>query len=317
MSEEKEFKINGTIIAPGENKQVILNTYELHTQTAIEIPIYVYRSKNPGPTILLSAGMHGDETNGIEIVRKIISRDEVKNIKCGSLIAIPVINIVSFLFGSRDLPDGRDMNRCFPGNKNGSLGSRIANDIMKQIIPLIDFGVDFHTGGAKINNYPQVRCVFDFPDNLAIAGMFSAPLIIDSVYRDGTMRKEAAKKGKPILVYEGGESLRFDYLAINEGVSGCLRLMKAHKMIDLEIPGNPSVKLTRNTWVRAKISGLFHFNKPNGSFVSRGDLLGVICNPYGGIEEKIVSPNDAYIVGVNNQPVINEGDALVHLGMEM
>ncbi len=313
---EKAFSINGTQVLPGENKQIILNTYELPTKTAIEIPVYVFRSQQPGPTLLLSAGMHGDETNGIEIIRKVITREEVQNIRCGNLIAIPVINIVSFLFGSRDLPDGRDMNRCFPGNKNGSLGSRIAYDIMKQIIPLVDFGVDFHTGGAKINNYPQVRCVFDFPDNVSIAEKFSPPLVIDSSYREGTLRREAAKKGKPILVFEGGESLRFDYLAINEGINGCLRLMGAHNMINLDLPQNPTVKLKKTTWVRAKLSGLFHVSKTNGSHVNKGDLLGVICNPYGEVEEKVFSPEDAYIVGINNQPVINEGDALIHLGIE-
>ncbi len=308
--------INGQEIKPGENKTVILNSYELHTKSSIKIPVHVIRSKKPGPTILFSAGLHGEETNGIEIIRKLVERDEVKNIKCGTIIAIPVINIVSFLYSTRDLPDGRDLNRCFPGTKNGSLGSRIAYDLMKHIIPLIDFGIDFHTGGAKINNYPQIRCVFDFPENLAIAKKFSAPLIIDSNYRDGTLRKEAAKKNKPILVFEGGESMRFDYLSINEGLSGCLRLMKAYKMLDLDIPDNPSVKLKDDTWIRAAASGLFHMNANNGAYVRKGDLLGVICNPFGGEEHKVLATVDGYIVGINNQPVVNEGDALIHLGIE-
>ena len=213
----EDFVINLQTIKVGESKQIVLNSYELHTKTKIEIPVFVFRSNNPGPTILFSAGMHGEETNGIEIIRKLITRQSLKNLKCGNVIAIPVINSVSFLYGSRDLPDGRDLNRCFPGKKNGSFGSRIAYDLMKHIIPLIDFGVDFHTGGAKINNSPQIRCVFDFPENLQLAKKFSPPLIIDSKYREGTFRKEASKKGKPILVYEGGESMRFDYTAINEG----------------------------------------------------------------------------------------------------
>lgn len=308
--------INGQEIKAGESKTVILNSYELHTKSSIKIPVHVIRSKKPGPTILFSAGLHGEETNGIEIIRKLVEREEVKDLKCGSIIAIPVINIVSFLYSTRDLPDGRDLNRCFPGTKNGSLGSRIAYDLMKHIIPLIDFGIDFHTGGAKINNYPQIRCVFDFPENLEIAKKFSAPLIIDSNYRDGTLRREAAKKNKPILVFEGGESMRFDYLSINEGLSGCLRLMKAYKMIDLEIPDNPSVKLKDDTWIRAAESGLFHMNANNGTYVRKGDLLGVICNPFGEVEHKVLATVDGYIVGVNNQPVVNEGDALIHLGME-
>jgi len=312
----QDFIINSQTVSPGENKQIVLNSYELHTKTLIELPVFIFRSKVKGPTILLCAGMHGEETNGIEIIRKIITRNEIKNLKCGSIIAIPVINSVSFLFGSRDLPDGRDLNRCFPGTKNGSLGSRIAYDMMKHIIPLIDFGVDFHTGGAKISNYPQIRCVFEFAENVKLAEQFSAPLIIDSTYREGTFRKEAAKKQKPILVYEGGESMRFDYTAINEGVNGCLRLMKSYKMIDIDVPNNPSVKIQKDTWIRASVSGLFHMNAMNGAYVSKDDLLGVICNPFGEIEHKILSTFDGYIVGVNSQPVVNQGDALIHLGME-
>jgi uncharacterized protein len=308
--------INTQVIEAGESKTVILNSYELHTKTKIEIPVHVIHSKRKGPALLLSAGMHGEETNGIEIIRKIISRKEVQNLKCGILVAIPVINIVSFLYGSRDLPDGRDLNRCFPGTKNGSLGSRIAYDLMKHILPIIDFGVDFHTGGAKINNFPQLRCVFDFPDNVSLAEKFSAPLIIDSTYRDGTFRKEASKKNKPILVYEGGESMRFDYLAINEGVNGCLRLMTSYNMIDFEIPSNPSVKIKKDTWVRANNSGLFHMSVNNGAHVREGDLLGIIFDPFGETEDKLLSPVTGYIIGINNQPVVNQGDALIHIGME-
>ena len=313
---QKTIIINGQQIHPGENKTVILNSYELHTKTKIEIPVHVIHSKQEGPSLLLSAGMHGEETNGIEIIRKIISRTEVQQLKRGTLIVIPVINVVSFLFGSRDLPDGRDLNRCFPGSKNGSLGSRIAYDLMKHILPIIDFGVDFHTGGARINNYPQLRCVFDFPDNLALAERFSTPLIIDSSYRDGTFRKEAAKKNKPILVYEGGESMRFDYLAINEGLNGCLRLMQSYEMIDFDLPPNPSVKIRKDTWVRANSSGLFHMNVNNGSHVLKEDLLGVIFDPFGESEHKILSSANGYIIGLNNQPVVNEGDALIHIGID-
>jgi uncharacterized protein len=311
-----DIKINGTIIKPGENKIVSLNTYELPTKTKVEIPIHVFRSEKPGPVILLSAGMHGDEINGIEVVRKIITRKETQNLLRGTLIAIPIMNTVSFLFRSRDLPDGRDMNRCFPGTKNGSIGSRIAYDLMKEILPLIDMGIDFHTGGAKINNYPQLRCVFDFAESMKIAKIFAPPLIINSVYRDGTMRKEASKKGKPILVFEGGESLRFDYQSINEGVNGCLRLFKHYKMMDADAPTNHFVKLNKSVWVRAKLSGLFHASKSNGTYVNKDEVLGAICNPYGQIEGRIVSPIDGYIIGLNNQPVVNQGDALMHIGSE-
>ena len=309
-------KIHQETIAPGENKVVSLNTYELPTKTKIEIPIYVFRSQQPGPTVLLSAGMHGDEINGIEVIRKLIIRKEIQHLLCGTVIAIPVMNTVSFLYQSRDLPDGRDLNRCFPGTKNGSLGSRIAYDLIKEIIPLVDFGVDFHTGGAKISNYPQLRCTFEDKASLQIAQLFSPPIIINSVYRENTLRKEAAKKNKPILVFEGGESLRFDYQAINEGLNGCLRLLHHHHMISDEVPPNPYVQLKKSAWVRAKLPGLFHISKPNGAYVNKDEILGAICNPFGQVEARITSPFDGYIVGVNNQPVVNQGDALIHIGTE-
>lgn len=312
----EDFVINSQVIRAGEHKQIILNLYELHTKTKIEIPVFVFRSNQPGPTVLFSAGMHGEETNGIEIIRKLIAREDLKKLHCGNVIAIPVINSVSFLYGSRDLPDGRDLNRCFPGNKNGSFGSRIAYDLMKQIIPLIDFGVDFHTGGAKISNSPQIRCVFEFPENLELAKKFSPPLIIDSKYREGTFRKEAAKKGKSILVYEGGESKRFDYVAINEGLNGCFRLMKNLGMTDIDVPNNVSVKIIKDTWIRSNFSGLFHMKVVNGAYVSKGDLLGVICSPFEKQEHQILSTVDGYIIGINNHPVVNQGEALFHIGME-
>jgi predicted deacylase len=260
--------------------------------------------------------MHGDEINGIEIVRRLITREDVKKPLCGSIIAIPVINIISFLSGSRELPDGRDLNRCFPGSRSGSLGSRIAYDLMNEIIPQIDFGIDFHTGGSKINNYPQLRCVFNNKTNLELGKKFSPPLILNSPFRDCTLRKEAAKKGKSILVFEGGESSRFDYLSINEGMSGCLRLMKHLNMIALDIPNNPTVALSKTSWVRAKTSGLFHTSRTNGAHVTKGEILGMICDPYGEQQENLISPHDGYIVGINNQPVINQGDALMHIGIE-
>src|ERR1043165_9241279 len=312
----KDIHINGMDIKPGRKAQVSLNWYQLPTKTVIEIPVYVFRSDKPGPTLLILAGMHGDEINGIEIVRRLITREDVKNPLCGSIIAIPVINIISFLSGSRDLPDGRDLNRCFPGTKNGSLGGRIAYDLMNEIIPQIDFGIDFHTGGAKINNYPQLRCVFSNKTNLDLGKKFSPALIINSPFRDNTLRKEASKKGKSILVFEGGESSRFDYLSINEGMNGCLRLMKHLGMVKTDIPNNPTVFLNKTTWVRAKSSGLFHTSKTNGAHIRKGELIGKICDPYGEHNENLISPTDGYIVGINNQPVINQGDALMHIGME-
>ncbi len=312
----KTIQINGVEIKPGSNVQVSLNWYQLPTKTIIEIPVYVFRAVNPGPILLILAGMHGDEINGIEIIRKLITREDVRHPLCGSIVAIPVINTISFLYGTRDLPDGRDLNRCFPGTKAGSLGSRIAYDLMKEIIPQIDFGIDFHTGGAKINNYPQLRCVFDNQTNLDLGKKFAPPFIVNSPFRENTLRKEVSKKGKSILVFEGGESSRFDYLSINEGMNGCLQLMKHLKMIDSDLINNPTVLLNKTSWVRAKSSGMFHSSKVNGAAIHKGEIIGTIVDPYGEHQEQLIAPHNGYIIGINNQPVINQGDALMHIGVE-
>lgn len=312
----KSIVINKQPIGIGESKEVNLNLYRLPTRTIIEIPVHVFRSKKDGPVVLLIAGMHGDEINGIEIVRKLLRGEHLRNLLCGTVIAIPIINIVSFLNGSRDLPDGRDLNRCFPGSQTGSLGSRIAYDLMNDVLPQIDFGVDFHTGGAKINNYPQLRCVFDDPRNLELSRLFGAPFVLNSAYRDKTFRKEASKKGKQMLVYEAGESLRFNSLAINEGINGCLRMLKGLGMIKAEVEQNKTIVLNDTKWVRARISGLFRTTKKYGTFIEKNQVIGTISDPYGEMEMELKAPDDGFIIGINNQPVINEGDALMHIGTE-
>jgi len=309
-------KISGINIGPGENMRVNLNVYYLPTGAKMEIPVYVFHAKKKGPSVLFMAGMHGDETNGIEIMRNLLKEKYFENLQRGSVVAIPITNVVSFLNHSRELPDGRDLNRCFPGTRSGSLGSRIAYDLTKKIIPIIDMGVDFHTGGAEINNYPQVRCVFDDEKSLDLGKSFGAPFILNSPYRDKSFRKEAAKNGKPILVYESGESFRFSTVGITEGVNGCLRLMKNLKMLDVFTTKPQSITLNSSKWIRAKISGLFRTTKKFGTYVEKDQVIGVVSSPYSEIEKHLIAPANGFLIGINNKPVVNEGDALMHIGME-
>ena len=315
-AKNKNITINEVNVKPGTSAQMSLNWYQLPTKTVIEIPVYVFRSKKPGPILLLQAGMHGDETNGIEIVRRLITKDEVRKPLCGSIIAIPVINTFAFLYGTRDLPDGKDLNRCFPGSKNGSLGSRIAYDMTREIIPQIDLGLDFHTGGKQINNYPQLRCTFDDPNSLNLAKKFQPTYIINSSFREGSYRKEAFKSKKPILVFEGGESSRFHYQYINEAVNGTLRLMNHLKMVNVEVRENTTALINKSTWIRARSSGMFHCTKTNGVPITKGEVIGEITDPFGEHKEKIVAPQNGFIIAINTHPVINQGDALMHLGFE-
>jgi predicted deacylase len=312
----KPIIINNIIIHEGMHLMVNMSSYRLPTRTIIDIPAYVYRAKEEGPVVLFLAGMHGDETNGIEIVRRLITEKHFLNLKRGSVIAIPVINIVSFLNHMRELPDGKDLNRCFPGSKNGSFGAQIAADLMREIIPQIDFGVDFHTGGKQINNYPQIRCAFEDPKSVELALQFGAPFVINSPYRDKTLRKEASKHNKSILVYEAGESYRFNRLAVEEGIYGCLRFLYNLQMMDMNLVEQNSIILHRSTWVRAKAPGLFWSQYRYGAKVEKGELIATINDPYGEHQTHLISPEDGYIIGLNNQPVVNSGDALFHIGSE-
>lgn len=309
-----EIVINKQVILPGQSSQVMLASYRLPTKTVIEIPAWVFRSEKPGPVVLLLAGMHGDEINGIEIIRRMISRNHLSNLISGSVIAVPVINIVAFLNGSRTLPDGRDLNRCFPGNVSGSLGSRIANDLMHNIVPQIDLGVDFHTGGGSLSNFPQIRCNFKDEESYSLAQQFAPHFILNSGYRDKSLRKEAQKIRKNILVYEGGEAARFDEFSIDEGIQGCFRLFNSLGMTQIPVPDVQSKIITKSTWLRARTSGFFHSYKRNGSLVRKNEVIGSISDPYGETERKLKSPVNGFIIGLNNHPVVNQGDAIVHFG---
>src|SRR5690606_16993843 len=244
-------KINGVSIDRGEKVLTRLVISKLPSGTVIDIPVYVFRSVNDGPVLLLMAGMHGDEVNGTEIIRRMITRKMLYPLK-GTIIAVPILNIYGFLNFSRDVPDGKDVNRSFPGNKDGSLASRVAHRFMKEVMPYIDYGVDFHTGGSSRGNYPQIRCVLADPKNQELAEAFAAPFTLNASHRQGSLRKEAAKLGKHILVYETGESLRFDERGIATGIEGTLRLMHHLGMgTSAPAPTEPTTICMKDIWVRA------------------------------------------------------------------
>lgn len=314
--ELKQIRIANQEIQPGEFKEININIARLPSHTLIDTPIYVSRAPEEGPVLALIAGMHGDELNGMEIVRRILDRG-LHKVKRGTVICMPIINVYGFLNYSRDVPDGKDVNRSFPGRKNGSLASRVAYYLMQEVIPYIDCGIDFHTGGAMRANYPQVRALLRDQVNLELANAFYAPFTIDTGFRPNSLRREASRKGKKIIVYEGGESLRFDPQAIEEGVAGTLRLMKYLNMIDsAPEPNQENHVIWSTSWVRAKHAGLFQPNIQCGQLVHRGEWVGTITDPFGEFKEEVKATQTGYVIGLNNRPVINAGDALMHLGMD-
>ena len=312
----KKITIANQEIQPGEFKEIKINIARLPSHTLIDTPIYVSRALKEGPVLALIAGMHGDELNGMEVVRRVLDLG-LHKVERGTVICMPVINVYGFLNYSREVPDGKDVNRSFPGRKNGSLASRVAYYLMQEVIPFIDCGIDFHTGGAMRSNYPQVRAVLRDDRNLELASAFSAPFTIDTPFRPNSLRKEASRKGKKIIVYEGGESLRFDPHAIEEGLAGTLRLMKYLNMIDnAPEPQEENRIIWSTSWIRAKHAGLFQPNIQPGQLVHRGEWVGTITDPFGEFKEEVEASQAGYVIGLNNGPVINAGDALVHLGMD-
>ncbi len=308
--------INNTEILPGENVKLEVNIARLPSHSPIDIIINVARAVTPGPVLLLIGGLHGDEINGIEIVRRIV--EEGKNIpEKGTIICIPIINVYGFINYSRYVPDGKDINRSFPGNKNGSLASRVAYYLMKDIIPKIDYGIDFHAGGADRTNYPQIRCDLKKPGNQELADVFCAPFTLHSEHRQKSLRYWANKINKRILVYEGGESSRFDEMAIQEGINGAVRVMKHLGMTSSETiePTYENLIIKHSSWVRAHASGIFQSTVFSGERVKKNQLVGYLTDPFGDFKIRVKSPATGYVIGLNNNPILHQGDAVMHIGI--
>ena len=312
----KKIVILGKEILPGKGAQLNLDVARLHTRTPILVPVIVERAKEDGPTVLLMAGLHGDEINGVEIVRRFLRKKLHKPTK-GTIICLPVFNIFGFLNIKRELPDGRDLNRSFPGSAKGSLASQFAYHFMKEIAPHCDYIIDFHTGASQRNNFPQIRCVMSDPESMELARVFNPPFIINSSLIGKTIRESMIKMKKKILLFEGGMANSIEEMVVEEGLNGTKRLiahlgMRNYK-IDISKDREPVV-LKESRWLRAPNSGMFQALIKNGSQVDRGTILAIVTDPYGNFEKKIKSPISGYIICVNESPVVFKGDAIIHIG---
>lgn len=316
MKNIKPIIILGQSILPGESKTIDMEIAKLHNTGELKIPIIVRRSKIDGPVVLFSAGIHGDEINGVEIVRQLITK-KINKPKKGTIICIPIINMFGFLNKSRKFPDGRDLNRVFPGSKNGSLASRFAYHMLTEIMPLVDYAVDFHAGGASRFNAPQIRLAPNNPELKALADVFNAPFTLYSKNIAGSFRNAGHKLNVQMLLFEGGKSLDIDESVSDAGVQGVKRLLAHLDMLDpkitVEKPESETIYIEKSAWIRAQCSGLLHDNGCIGSYVQKGTLLAVITDPFGEFERKVNAPNDGYIINANLSPIVYQGDAVYHI----
>lgn len=316
---EEPIVIDNVSVFPGENALAAINVGRLPSDTRIDIVAHVYRSKNPGPCVLVIGGIHGDEINGIEIVRRSIEEDYFSNLERGSVIAIPVLNIFGFINFSREVPDGKDVNRSFPGTSKGSLASRTANTLTKKILPYVDFAMDFHTGGASRFNYPQIR--YSRIDKKAeeMALIFGTKFVIQKPFIVKSFRKTAKDLKIPTIVFEGGESVRLDGQAINTGLNGMKRVFAHLDMMHKESSGSDtkSLIIKKTSWLRAPYSGIFIWSKKSGNYIKKGEPIGVLKDAFGNKSITISASREGYIIGHSNASVVNQGDALFHIGYEV
>jgi len=312
--------ILGEAIPLGESREINFNVAKLHTTTSVEVPVLIERSKKHGPTILITAGIHGDEVNGVEIVRQIIAKG-INKPKRGTIICIPVINIFGFLHMDREFPDGRDLNRMFPGTKSGSLASRVAYKLIHEIVPQVDLIMDFHTGGSDRFNAAQVRIVNNDSALEELARVFGAPFVLYSKNLNKSFRNTCHKLGIPMLLFEGGKSFNFDNNITNTGVNGVKRVLNhfgmLHSKFKISKPKANCVFITENKWIRAKYSGMFRATAQLNKEVNKGDIIGHITDPFGKFHHFVKADNSGYIFNVNEAPIVYKGDALFRISTQL
>ena len=318
MSEITPLRVADEEYYPGQSGVAELVAGQLPSGSAVSIKAHVFRSLKPGPTVLLLAGVHGDEINGVEILRRTLRQKTFTKLTAGTVVVVPLLNVYGFDNFSRDVPDGKDVNRSFPGTATGSLASRIAHGLSRSLLANCDLAVDFHTGGRGLFNYPQIRYSPDDETALAAALDFNPPVVLSSRAPQKSLRRSALKVlDLPVLTFEGGENHRYDGLSIAEGMAGIRRLLAARDMLRA-VPASETrqpVRVEASSWVRASRAGLFQWSKRSGYPVRKGEPIGTIFDPHGiRPNKRILSPRSGFIIGHNNTAVVSQGDALFHIG---
>lgn len=311
------FEFAGEHIAPGERRVVHLPIASLYDFTQMTIPVEIVNGVYAGPRLFISGCIHGDEIIGVEIIRQLLEKKSMTNIR-GTLMAIPVVNVFGFNNRSRYLPDRRDLNRSFPGSIDGSLASRMAHIFMKEVVAKATHGIDIHTGAIHRSNLPQVRASLDHPASKDLALAFRAPIVLNARLRDGSLREAARKKRIPMLLFEAGEALRFDDFGIRAGLRGCLSVMESIGMLPVrkERPlkkEHPSLVAKDSFWLRAPNSGAFKAHKFLGELVKKNEVLGSIHDLFGRTKIEVIANEDGVIIGYTKLPLVNRGDAIFHI----
>ena len=308
------FEIGGQRIAPGERRLVNLPLSALSNRTPMDLPVSVIHGRGEGPTLFVSAALHGDELTGVAICRQLLASKALA-VGRGTLLIVPIVNAFGFISHSRYLPDRRDLNRSFPGSARGSLAAQLAHLFLGEVVARSQYGIDLHSAAVNRSNLPQIRVDSGDERAMELAMAFGAPIIVHSGLREGSLRRTAQERGVPVIVYEAGEGLRVDEFSLKVGVQGVLRVM-AHLGMTRRRAGRhgPAPVLSANSrWVRADESGLFRPFHDIGDHVTLGQKLGVVSDPYSERETPLLASCEGLIIGRANVPAVNQGDALFHI----
>ena len=308
-------EIAGVRIKPGTRQSIDIPLPSFYTHSSVNMPVHVVHGRKPGPVLLVCATIHGDEINGVEIIRRLLSHKIIDRCR-GTLITIPVINVYGFVSKSRYLPDRRDLNRSFPGSETGSMASRLANVVMTEILPHCTHIVDLHSGAHNRTNLPQIRAkLSEEPEIETLARAFGVPVILDSSLVEGSFRAAAHDLGIPVLLYEAGEALRFDEVAIRAGVRGVLNVMTTLGMRAKPKKHRVPETMIANTsqWVRAPQSGILRAVIATGAKVEIGDTLAYINDPLGENSNEVLSPVNGIVIGKTNLPLVFAGEAVFNI----
>ena len=307
--------IAGATVAAGHRATVELPAASLYAHASMSLPVQVVCGRRSGPTLFVSAAVHGDEINGVEIVRRLLQLPLLRQLR-GTLLAVPIVNVYGFVNRSRYLPDRRDLNRSFPGSARGSLAARLADLFVTEIVDRSDGGIDIHSGAIHRENLPHVRANLDDPKTAALARVFNVPVLLNANLRDGSLREHAAARGIPVVLYEAGEALRFDERAVRAGVKGIASVMRELEMLPMgrwRRRENQPVIARSSTWIRAPESGILVSSAPLGTRLRENDVAGVISDPFGENNTEVRSHASGVIIGRTNLPLVNEGAALFHV----
>ncbi|WP_353950838.1 succinylglutamate desuccinylase/aspartoacylase family protein [Knoellia sp. S7-12] len=332
------FAIGAVKVRPGHTREIGLPITKLVTGSEVSLPVRVVHGRHDGPVVWINAAIHGDEVVGVEVIRRVLETLSPRTFR-GTLLAVPIVNVHGFMAGDRYLPDRRDLNRSFPGSPRGSLAGRIAHLMMREVVDKCEVGIDLHTGSDRRTNLPQIRADLEHPRTRALAEAFGAPVMLHAKLRDGSLRAAARESGATVLLFEGGEAMRFDQWAIEAGVAGVLRVLAALDMIDatvttsaaatatatataaagsgagaLALPAPPPGLVSRRSgWLRARRTGIVHLDATLGQRVEVGDRLGGLSNSFGRTLRLVKADRAGVIIGRTTAPLVNRGDALVHI----